>query len=243
MKKADKKKLLYLISVSLIFFLVSCVDTNITNIPETINYQSQVSVANLAADVGSATVKLNAQSGSVADFGAVAFGTASAYKLIPAGNKTLAISYSGGAKDNGFKLFTDVDYKIRLILVGDNTAREVIKVIQRNYNSTKKDTSLFPAGYGQVTFFNGSPQDTLNSVDVITGGDTTNHDLSGLVMGEGSGTYLKLKTGSYKFDFMVGSGANKKIVSVSQNLSDMGRYTAVIYDNHSSLKSKVFTDD
>ena len=242
MKKADKTKLLYLMSVSLIFFVFGCVDTNVTNIPETINYQSQVSVVNLAADVGTANVKFTTHNGQTLDFGSLALGAASAYQMVPAGNKVSNITYSGGASDNSLKLFTETDYRIRLFLVGDKNGREIVKAVQRYYKTTKADTNLFPPGYGQVRFFNGSPQDTLNSVDVIVSGDTTNVDLSSQVMGDGS-AYMKLKPGNYTFDLMVGSGGNMKKLSVSQNLTDLGRYTAVIYDNHSSLKSKVFTDD
>ena len=56
MRKADKIKLSVMVGVSLLAFIVGCVDTSVQPIPTTIDYQSNVSIVNLVAGGGVAAI-------------------------------------------------------------------------------------------------------------------------------------------------------------------------------------------
>ena len=68
MKKADKTKLLYVIGISLVLFMFGCVDTNVQNVPSSIDYHSQVKFVNLIDSVGTATISVNGNSMGSAAF-------------------------------------------------------------------------------------------------------------------------------------------------------------------------------
>ena len=52
MRKADKIKLSVMVGVSLLAFVVGCVDTAVQPIPTSIDYKSDVNIVNLAAGTG-----------------------------------------------------------------------------------------------------------------------------------------------------------------------------------------------
>ena len=56
MNKADKVKLLYIFSISLMLSLIGCVDTGVQIIDKTFDYQSQIKVGNLASVKGGITI-------------------------------------------------------------------------------------------------------------------------------------------------------------------------------------------
>ena len=58
MNKAYKLKLLYIFGISLIFYLVGCVDNTVQNLPSSVDYHSQVQIINLAAENGAATINI-----------------------------------------------------------------------------------------------------------------------------------------------------------------------------------------
>jgi hypothetical protein len=255
MKKADNKKLLYIVSISLILFLAGCVDTGVDNIPTSINYNSQVKIVNLASGVGTATVTMKDASGGSISFGQISFGSdapaeGQSYQTIPAGNKTLSISYSSGGASS-LLLTTESNYKMRIFLIADTSnVKSLIKRTERYIWQTKSsatDKYLYPTDTAEVAFFNASPDFTVDTVDVngkivvFSNGDTTvfsNLAAKALGLGDAMG-YAKIKAGNYTFNFI----SNGIKATFSATLSSQGRYTIVIYDKASSLKGKAFTDD
>lgn len=253
MKKADKRRLLFIVSIGFILFLAGCVDTNVTNIPTTIDYRSEVNVVNLVAGMGSANVTMKEASGATLaggetiSYGDIALGDESpsnAFKDVPAGIKTVYISYSSSSsKDTIVSVNTNTNFKMRLFLIGDNnTSRTITKMAQRYISSTKEDTILFPKNIAQVAFMNGSPDDTVSYVGMVSGTDTSQVDLSAspLTMGTLS-NYEQVAPKQYTFYVVSQSGQVAKQSGVT--LSSQGRYTAIIYDYSSNLKIKILTDD
>ncbi len=265
MRKADRIKLSVIVGVSLLAFIVGCVDTSVQPIPTSVNYRSQISVVDLTVGTGTATLNVY---GGVPDpdslkknilsikydlstsllngsltLGAVAPTTS--YQDVPAGAKLIVVSYSSAATDN-FKLTTDTDYKMRLFIIGDNTAggRTLVKSTERyifQAPGTSSGDPLFPAGYGWVKFFNGSPDvGTVGDVVVKGGKIDTTFAFSG-DFGKGSG-YLKLPSGT-AYSFTVRSDKQDTLATFSQTPASQHRYTTVIYDAKASLKTKVLTDD
>ena len=251
MNKADKFKLLYVLGISLIFFFAGCVDTSVNNLPTTVNYRSQVNVVNLAAGMGSAHVIMHEASGATAaagqtiDFGSINLGNTSpsdgSFQDIPAGSKTVMIAYSGSSAKDTLKLSTISNYKLRLFLVGTSSAgsRSFVTMNQRYIASTKEDTILFPKTEAQVAFVNGSPDDTVSTVGMVAGSDTTEVSLADLVMGDAS-SYSQFTPKTYNIYVTSSTGA---VAQQSVALKAQGRYTVIIYDNASNLKLKVLTDD
>ncbi len=264
MRKADRIKLSVIVGVSLLAFVVGCVDTAVQPIPTSIDYRSQISVVNLTVGTGTAAVSVYGAKAGVVNgdslvnnidyssallsgsltLGAIA--PTAAYQDVPAGSKAIVVSYTSAAKDT-FKLTTDTDYKMRLFIIGDNSAggRSVVKSTERYIFQTPGSSSgakLFPDGYGWVRFFNGSPDvGTVGDV-VVKGGklDTTFSVSAGF--GKGSASYLKLASGT-AYSFTVRSSAKDTLTTFSQTPASKGRYTAIIYDAKASLKNKVLTDD
>lgn len=262
MRKADRIKLSVIVGVSLLAFIVGCVDTSVQPIPKSIDYRSQISVVNLTVGTGTATVNVYgakpsvAGDGSLADnidyssailTGSLTLGSVApaTYQDVPAGAKAIIVTYTSAAKDT-FKLTTDTDYKMRLFIVGDNSAggRTLVKSAERTIfqaPGSSGGASLFPDGYGWVKFFNGSPDvGTVGDV-VVKGGklDTTFAFNAGFAKGS---DYLKLASGT-AYTFTVRSDAKDTLTTFSQTPASKGRYTTVIYDVKASLKNKVLTDD
>ena len=52
MNKADRVKLIYFFSISLLIFLYGCIDTNVQVIPSSFDFRSQLKVVNLASKSG-----------------------------------------------------------------------------------------------------------------------------------------------------------------------------------------------
>ncbi len=237
MRKADKKKLLIVMGISLIMFMAGCVDTSVQPIPSSITYHSQLNFVNLATVQGAATLSLNGQSLGSVDVGNSA---PSAFMQVIAGSKTLTANFASGTQSYNFT--ADTDYKIRIFLVGDSTTTSVVKSAERYIWQTpgsEEGKTLFPSDTGWVAFFNGSPDAVLNQVQVTGGGVDTTVDLGGLAMGQGA-PYMKFKAGTYQFDVTYNDTLS---TTFSQDLSSKGKYTTAIYDYAANLKSKVFTDD
>ena len=252
MKKADKRRLLFIVSIGFILFLAGCVDTNVTNIPTTVDYRSDVNVVNLVAGMGAATVTMKEASGEALAAGQtitysnIAMGDESpsgSFKNIPAGIKTVYISYASSSSiDTIGALNTLTNYKERLFLVGNNnSSRSIVTMIQRYISSTKDDTVLFPKNVAQIAFMNGSPDDTVSSVGMVSETDTSTVSLSSsIVMGDLL-NYTQVDPGTYTFYVVSGSGHVAQQSNVT--LSSQGRYTAIIYDYSNSLQIKILTDD
>ena len=242
MKIPYKTKLLMAISICTLIFIAGCVDTSVQSIPPSIDYSSQIKIVNLVSGAGTATLTLNGQSLGAADFGSEVPGSQLAFLTIPSGNKTLAASFTSATSKN-FQFAAATDYKLRIFLVGTGASNELITNYQRYIWQTKDSDngrSLFPADTGQVAFFNGSPDATLNSVTINGTTDTTTVEFSSaLEMGD-IAPYLKLKSGAYSFNVLYNDSLH---TTFDYNLEAKGRYTAVIYDAATSIKNAVFIDD
>jgi hypothetical protein len=251
MRKADKIKLSIIVGVSLLAFVVGCVDTAVNPLPTTINYQSEVSIVNLADSLtGTATINLY---GSVVDQDSLALnvlatkidyssaqisGTgapgstvpASTYQSIPSGSKAIVVTYSLVAYKDTFRLATDSQYKMRIFIVGDTSAggRSYVKSDERYIFQTPGSTdgaSLFPSGSGGLKVFNGMiAADTVSIKSMeIKGGavDTT----FGKDLAFASNTsYMQLPSGNYMLYVTTTNTAD----SVAFTVGSMHRYTAVI---------------
>jgi hypothetical protein len=233
-----KTKLLMAVSICTLIFIAGCVDVSVQSIPPSIDYSSQIKIVNLVSGAGTATLTLNGQSLGAADFGSEVPGSL-AFLTIPSGNKTLAASFTTATSKN-FQFAAATDYKIRIFLVGTAASNELVTNYQRYIWQTKDSDNgraLFPADTGQVAFFNGSPDATLNSVTIDSA--TTIEFDTPLAMGDGV-TYTKLKSGSASFDVLYNDSLH---VTFNYTLESKGRYTAVIYDAATSIKNAVFIDD
>ena len=242
MRKDDKNKLWIIMSISLLFFLAGCVDTGVQVIPSSINYTSQVKIVNLAAGMGSASIAMKTKSGSTVTFGAIAFGDVSPVTVVPAGPATLSVTYSSGGTEN-LTTLTDTDYNLFLYIVGDASGRIVVKSLNRMVFQAAY-TSIYKKGVAQIAFFNGSPDGTINSIEAVQGSDTSAIDLSApIASGTGSASFLEMQPGSYTFILTATSGDTETKTAMTVNLAEKNKYTAIVYDKVSSLKSKILTDD
>ena len=233
------KRLLLAISFWTVVFIAGCVDTSVSPIPTSVNYQSQLKVVNLVQGAGTATLTLNGQSLGTVDFGGEIPGSGSAFLTIGAGSKTLNASFASAANQE-YKFSLVTDYKYRVFLVGTASSNSAVRVSQRYIWQTKDSENgkaLFPEGIGQVAFFNGSPDAVINSV-TMTGPDTVTVTQS-LALGK-SISYTKLKAGAYAFDVLYNTNQHLKF---DYTLGSKGRYTAVIYDAAASIKNAVLVDD
>jgi len=266
MRKADKIKLLYIASVSLLAFIIGCVDTQVQVLPNSLDYRSQVSIVNLIPGGGTATINMYANKPSITtsstggdsivsndiDYSTpiinaqLALGGVNGYMDIPAGGKAFIATYSGfpAAKDT-FGLTTDTDYKMRIYFVGDGTSSGIAvhKAAERYIGQkpgSSQGASIFPAGSGWIKLFNGSPDDTVTTIKIKGGSiDSTITPSSPVVFSVGT-QYHQFTAGTYTLSFW---NESDSLTSVTQNIASRGRYTALIYDLKASLKSKVLTDD
>ncbi len=262
MRKADKIKLSVMVGVSLLAFVVGCVDTAVQPIPTSINYYSDINVVNLAVGTGSATIgvydavvdpdslAINVLTTKINYSSAVLSGTAamgatlpaSSYQQVPAGGKGIIVSYASAPTDT-FKLSTDSDYKMRLYIVGDNTAggRQMVKSTERYIWQTPGSTegaTLFPAGSGWLNFFNGSPDGDV-SVDIQDAATDSSLDAVDVTLFKTSG-YLQVPSGK-TYNVIVTAGTTVDTVAITPG--SQKRYTTLIYDTAANLKLAVLTDD
>jgi len=243
MRKADKNKLLVIVSISLLFFLAGCVDTGVQVIPSTIDFTSQVKIINLAAGMGTANVSLKTASGKTIPFSAIAFGSKSPLTAVPSGSAKLYVTYTTGGPDT-IQVLAQTYYKMNFFIVSADGKKGSVVANLSRYIQSAGDTSIYKKGVAQVSFFNGSPDGSLTSVSSVLGSDTSAIALeSSLAMGEGSSTFVGLKPGNYKFILTASDGTTDSQTIVTANLTEKNRYTVIVYDKMSSIKSTILTDD
>jgi len=114
MSKIHKNKILYSIVIGIILYLAGCVDTGVENIPQNINFNSQVRFVN---QVPGANATISIDGGSV---GTVQSGATSSYTQAPSGSRNIIASYSSGPNVEG-PIFLETDYKITVSIVEDST--------------------------------------------------------------------------------------------------------------------------
>jgi hypothetical protein len=190
-----------------------------------------VKFTNLVAGAGTATITLNGQS-----IGTVGFGEETSDMTVQAGGKTLNVAYANAANQQ-YLFSTETDYKLRIYLLGTAGSNSVMKNLQRYIFQTPD----IPQDTAQVSFFNGSPDVTLNSISLNSSSDTTDVDLGSMVLGD-TEPYMLVKSNTYSFDIAYNDSLEASFTDTHE-ISSMHRYTVVVYDTLGSLKLKVFTDD
>jgi hypothetical protein len=251
MRKADKRSLLLVLGISLVLSMAGCVDTSVNPIPSSISYQSQVNFVNLVSGGGAVTLKMIDHSGATSYDGTLDVGNESGFETVQAGNKTLNASFASGPSQV-YKFALATDYKFRIFIAGTDSSNDAYRVAERYIWQTKDSpngAALFPADTGWIAFFNGSPDATINQVQIS--GETTTTITLGVGLGDGS-SYAKLKAGSYDFTASytytyaptdTTTADTTVTMMFSQDLASKGRYTAVFYNPGANLQYKVLTDD
>ncbi len=251
MNKADKFKLLYIFGISLIFYFIGCVDTSVQNIPTSIDYHSQVQLINLAAHNGAATINIvNADGVAEGSTGQLNVGDAypadgQPFMDLPSGTKTFNVTFTSGATAS-FKLTIDTERKIRLLLVNpDASTTNLIKGDER-YTWQEKNSSnagdLFPADTAQISFFNATPDATIDSAFVQ--GEL--QDIPSLSVGKGTPYLMYTPPATFTITFKqdtTGAGGNPVLATATIGAQSQGRYSAILFGTQGNLQAKVYTDD
>ena len=250
MNKADKFKLLYIFGISLMFYFIGCVDTSVDNIPTSFDFHSQVQVVNLASVNGAATVDIiNADGKTDASTGQLNVGDAypandQAFMDIPAGAKTINVTF--GSSTSTIKLTIDTERKIRLFLYNpDQNSVDIIKGVER-YTWQEKNSDnagdLFPTDTASISFFNASPDVSIDSI-FVQGSEL---DISSLAVGEGTSYLPFTPPGTFTITFKQDTtdiGGEPNLATTSINAQSQGRYSAILYGTKGNLQAKVYTDD
>ncbi len=113
MNKAYKLKLLYIFGISLIFYLVGCVDTSVENIPQQLTYKSMVRFVNDA----DTTATVNIDGGQVATLES---SQTSGYSEINSGSRNISATYASGPNVQQ-TLSMDTDSKITVTIIQDTS--------------------------------------------------------------------------------------------------------------------------
>ena len=249
MKKQTTIKFVIIFGISVMFYLLGCVDTNVQPIPDHFNFRSQVKVVNVGYENGGA-ISMNSVTGGPISFGTVGYGEESLeFKDIPAGSKKLIINYSSSAADT-FSLVTDTDAKLRIFLMGNDTTKRVAKKsMERNIWQTKNsatDKNLYPVDSVYVAFMNGSPNASFDTLIVKGTSIDTFAFKKSLKMGDGA-AYMKFPAGTDTLSFISSSDSldsgSYTLITKEFNFASQSRYTSVIYGTIQSLKIKVYQDD
>lgn len=263
MRKADKIKLSVIVGVSLLAFVVGCVDTAVQPIPTSIDYTSDVNIVNLAVGTGVATIKVykavvdqnalaqdtlrtkidysSAIINGTADLGSTL--PASSYQEIPSGGLAVVASYANSAAAaDTFFLSADAQYKARYFIVGDTSSagRQLIKADERYTWQTPGSTDgaqLFPSNTGGVRVVNGSPDGTV-SID-IQDGSGNSLDKADVDFSSAAG-YYELPSGK-NYNLIVTAGSTVDTTAITPG--SQKRYTAIVYNYAANLQVKVLTDD
>jgi hypothetical protein len=258
MNKADRVKLIYFFSISLLIFLYGCIDTNVQVIPSSFDFRSQLKIVNLASLGGAATIKVldNTKkvvaTASALNVGDEYPGSGTAFIDIPAGTHTFIGSFANISKIDTVVQSLDSDKKVRLFLIENaDSTRKLVSCFQRYTTQTKGSAygkGLYPVDSACVLFFNGARDISVAAIEVKgTTGSTTVFDSTitfstALSTGQAF-AYVKLKIASnYAITFIDPDGNLSAVATFTPQ--SQGRYSAVIYGSKSATyKSKVYTDD
>jgi hypothetical protein len=264
MRKADKIKLSVIVGVSLLAFVVGCVDTAVQPLPTSINYKSEVNIVNLTTGAGAATFTVynaTVNQDSLAnytlfapiDYSSIAFsGTAdmgsalpaSTYQEVPSGSKSIVASYANIAYKDTFRLAFNSQYKMSVFIFGDTSAggRTYYKSLERytwQSPGSSDGAALFPSGESAFRFVNGCPDASSLQIQIYAAANDSLIDFGDFNY-QDVVSYYQLAAGNYYFLIV---GDNNVYDSVAVSMGSMKRYTIVSYDNNANLQSKVLTDD
>jgi hypothetical protein len=244
MNKADKFKLLYIFGISLIFYFMGCVDTSVQNIPTSIDYQSQIQLVNLASASGTATIDVVNADGSIDASTQLNVGSAypadtQPFMDIPSGTKTFKVTFSNSSFNSEFKLTIDSERKIRLLLYNPDASSTNLVKLDERYTWQEKNSEhagdLFPADTAQISFYNASPDVSVDSIFVQ--GNAI--DLSSsLAVGKGT-SYMPFDPANYTITFK----DTVNLATATINAQSTGKYSAILYGTQGNLQAKVYTDD
>lgn len=123
MKKSNRIKLLLSVISGIVLAWSGCVDTGVENIPQTIDYKSQVRFVN---QVPNETATITIDGSQVAT---VQSGGQSGYMEAPSGSRNVAATYSSGPNVSG-AVFLETEYKVTVSIQEDSTgARFFVKTL------------------------------------------------------------------------------------------------------------------
>jgi len=251
MKKQTTIKFVIFFGISLMFYLIGCVDTNVQPIPSQFDFRSQVKVVNVGYQ-GGADISLDGLTGGLVPFNTVAYGDESPttldFKDIAAGSKDLIIKY--GSSVDTFKLVTDTDAKLRIFLMGNDTTKRVArKSIERNIWQTKSsatDQNLYPVDSTFVAFMNGSPNASFDTL-IVEGASIDTIAFSKSLGMADAAPYMKFAAGTATLHFISSSdtlsSGSHTLISKEFTFSSQSRNTCVIYHTIDDLKIKLYQDD
>jgi len=242
MLKYNKKLILFLIPISFLLFLVSCVDTDVQPIPSEFNFESEINVVNLAPNTLTVSVVSTHDNGADINYGEIMSGaeSGSSFTKLPSGAKALLLN----ANDT-LKFVADTDRKIRVFVVFDSTnGYDFIKsVLRYTWQTDKSDTVVYSSDYAQIAFVNGSSENQLDSLWCFgeISPDSTADSLytSGFGYTDKIG-YGKFAPGHYKFYAISGGDT---LSTAESDFNALSKYTVAFYDENSTLKSEVYVDD
>jgi len=243
MKKADKTKLLYVIGISLVLFMFGCVDTNVQNVPSSIDYHSQVKFVNLIDSVGTATISVNGNSMGSAAFTKSLPANGSSYLDVQSGDKVIIVKYTSAPADT-FRIAFETERTQSIYFTGTKSGSRQITSLTERYTwqakNSKDGAPLYPADTASVLFFNGASD--AGSVNITIKGGSLDTTLAKAAVYGGNLPFFKLKAGSYTFTF---TNATKDTLSTLSNavVSSSNRYNAAIFGVKGNYQSKLFTDD
>lgn len=219
-------------------FFAGCVDTSVNPIPSSIDYSSQMKVVNLATGAGSANITLDGQALGSVSFGGEIPGSGSGFLTIPSGSRNLVAAFDNG-QSKTIRFSATTDYKFRAFLVGDANDPSLVLVNQRYIWQTKDSENgqkLFPADTAWVSIFNGSPDVTVNSIEI--GSELTEFETA-LESGKGS-PYIKNAAGNFTVTITYN---DTETLSFDFSFNAKNRYTVALYDAAAQLKYAVLVDD
>ncbi len=263
MNKADKFKLLYIFSISLIFYFIGCVDTSVQNMPTSIDYHSQIQILNLASVDGAvSTINIvNADGKMDGTTGQLNVGDAyppdgQAFMDIPSGTKTFNVIFASGAT-NSFKLTIDTERKIRLLLINPDLSTNNLVKSDERYTWQEKNSEhagdLFPSDTASISFYNATPDVSVDSVVLSGAGAPINLGTS-LGIGKSIGYMFFSPPANYTITFKrdtTGFAADTTgllpgeptLATATINAQSKGKYSAILYGTQGNLQAKVYTDD
>jgi len=258
MNKADKVKLIYFFSISLLIFLYGCIDTNVQVIPSSFDFRSQLKVVNLASKSGTGSfILLDKSKKTVATISGLNVGdeypaSGTAFLDIPAGTHTFIASFANRVKPDTGIGSLDSDKKVRVFVYekadGSIGKSNCFERYTTQLKGSAYGTGLYPKDSTCIMFFNGASDTSVAAIEVKgTNGTTTVFDSTITISKELStgqaSAYFKLKMASnYAITFIADDGNLSAVATFTPQ--SQGRYSAVVYGSKSATyKSKVYTDD
>jgi hypothetical protein len=252
MSKAHENKFLYIISVSLMLFLSSCVDTSVQNLEASYDFHSLLKVANIAtgSNVQSVTIinnSTNVEEGTLqVGLNTETPAEGQPFMNIPSGSKRFIVHFGGGAPDQLFIQTLDADRKYRVYFFNsDSGVVDILKTDLRytwQQRGTEEGETLFYPDSAFVGFVNAHTDLAVGFIEIYGPTDTTLVDLHETPLGNGESTGLMLPAPA-NYNLKLYTADEEEITDLPVTVAGSGRYTSLLYGVRSEIVTKTFTDD